>query len=123
MKGSRSPYQSTTNAEMPIVLAWLICLRIAVGSCDEYPAEVTAICLGCPNHASYSARTSGDFPVALYFKRTGASDSTPGHPWDRTRSKSRAALASRDIRYFLEAANPCLGCHGGVQYVAELSNS
>src|ERR1700728_1794730 len=118
MKGSRSPYQSTTNAEMPIALAWPICLRIAAGSCDEYPAEVTDICLGCPNHASYSARISGDFPVALYFKRTDAGDSMPGHPWGRTRSKSRAALASRNIRYFLEAPNPGLGCHGVVQYVA-----
>src|SRR5579875_2756963 len=85
MKGWRSPYQSTTNAEIPIDCAWRICSRITPGSCDEYPTEM---CFGWPNHASYTAITSGVLPAARWTRRVWPLD--PEHPW-RKNSRQRTA--------------------------------
>src|SRR4051812_38729552 len=100
MNGSRSPYQSTTKPVIPMDFADLICRSITSGSCDEYPTEMWR---GCPNHASYSAKTCGELPVARYFSCTGASAAELRHPCGKY-IRRRSTLKRFSINKNLEAS-------------------
>src|SRR5215469_4524552 len=65
---------------------------------------------GCPNHASYTARTSGEVPIALYF--SGITWLAPGveHPWGKREINRRAVHARCSIDIQLEACEDRAGC-------------
>jgi hypothetical protein len=67
------------------------------------------MCLGCPNQASYTARTWGGGPDTLWFGPALRRDAEWEHPWVRERRKSKAAAARETIiQSHLKAACRCL---------------
>src|SRR5581483_3331599 len=67
------------------------------------------MCFGCPNHASYKAMTSGEFPAALCCRRGTVTEPGPEHPWGAKRYKKNAKLTSLNMLNRLEAC----GTHRG----------
>jgi hypothetical protein len=55
------------------------------------------MCLGCPNQASYTARTWGGGPDTLWFGPALRRDAEWEHPWAIERRKSKAAAARETI--------------------------
>jgi hypothetical protein len=55
------------------------------------------MCLGCPNQASYTARTCGGGPDALWFGPALRRDAEWEHPQASERRKSKAAAARETI--------------------------
>jgi hypothetical protein len=60
------------------------------------------MCLGCPNHASYKAIVSGEFPAALCFKCSAWLVLGPKHPWGSRRNTRNTALAYFSIYHPFE---------------------